>query len=154
LNQPFLTPEQKVRRCIERHPDWTTARIAKSTGIRIAEVEALRGGQATPQGEPQPGTGGNGLIALSSIVARYDVRSAILREIGELPSDKVISEADLCQRTSGSDRNRFRRTVENCAAEFEPYRIRIKLDKDRDPVYVWGCASAIEALKKAVNPWA
>jgi hypothetical protein len=120
----------------------------------MATVRDIRGGvMLTPQAEVLPPSGGNGLITLQSIVEKYDTRGAILKEIAELPNDKLITEADLCQKTSGMDRNRFRRTCENCAKEFDSLRIRIKLDKEREPVWVWGHASAIETLKKAVNPW-
>ena len=36
--RPKMTPEAKIKACIERHPDWPDWRIGKVTGTRKAEI--------------------------------------------------------------------------------------------------------------------
>lgn len=35
--------EQKIKNCLERHPDWEPNRIANSTGARLGEIQAVKG---------------------------------------------------------------------------------------------------------------
>ncbi|MCK9602686.1 MAG: hypothetical protein M0R06_26800 [Sphaerochaeta sp.] len=56
-----MTLEEKIRGCIERHPDWDTKRISNSTGGSKADVEAVRRGESiaprseSPFAPPPPG---------------------------------------------------------------------------------------------------
>lgn len=56
--------EEKVKRCLERHPEWNTKRISNSTGATVPMVESIRGGGPigkSPSAEaqtPLPPSGG------------------------------------------------------------------------------------------------
>ena len=92
-------------------------------------------------------TPASGLINLSQVIERYDIASAIRREIAALPKGRLILETELCQKTAGTDRNRFRRTLDNNADGFKAFRILLKLDEGEKKWY-WGSISDIsEALK-------
>jgi len=153
-----MTPislEEKIRGCIERHPDWDNVRIANSIGTRRGNIAAFREGRAlniavlvpiaatstTPPTE-------SGLISLDKVLQRYDVRSAILRELALIPKGKLISEVELCQRAAGMDKNRFRRTVENNEAEFRLLRIKLRLDDSTDGRWYWGAMTDIAEAQK------
>jgi hypothetical protein len=43
---------EKIKRCLERHPDWTDKRICNATGARHADVGAMRRGEGLPSREP------------------------------------------------------------------------------------------------------
>ena len=49
-----MTLEEKIRGCIERHPDWDTKRISNATGGMKAEVEAVRRGEGLPPRHESP----------------------------------------------------------------------------------------------------
>lgn len=148
--------EDRVRACLARHPEWTAQRIANSTGARQAAVEAVRAGlPIVAQGDPPvlapvPPVNAS-LVSLDKVIARYDVKAAILHEIGELPKGKLIVEAELCQRTAGTDRNRFRRCLDNCADELKALRIKLRLDDSTEGKWYWGRAADIEQAQRIVN---
>jgi hypothetical protein len=50
----------------------------------------------------------------------------------------LLRESDLCQMTAGSDRNRFRRAVENNADRFREFRVKLRIDDSGDGTYYWG----------------
>lgn len=91
----------------------------------------------------------DGLVSLDKVRARYDIRAAIIRELGKIPKGKLISEMEFCLRTAGADRNRFRRCVENSGPEFEPNRIKLRLNvSDSDGKFFWGRAEDIAEAKR------
>lgn len=148
--------EDRVRACLARHPDWTAQRIANSTGARQAAVEAVRAGlPIVAQGDPPALTlapsANASLVSLDKVIARYDVKASILHALLELPKGKLIVEAELCQRTAGADRNRFRRTVENHSDAFRPLRIKLRLDDAGEGKWYWGRAADIEQAQRIVN---
>lgn len=151
----FFTQEERIRRCIAKHPDWTDARIQNSVKGRMELIQAVRAGVSptlqTGESKPLEGNGNAALVSLDKIIARYDIKGAILRVIGELPKGKLIVEAELCQRTAGSDRNRFRRTVENNQEEFKAFRIKLRLDESAEGKWFWGHVSDIEQAQKIVS---
>ena len=150
--------EERIKACIARHPDWDSGRVANSLAVKIAEVEAIRGpvipvrpGETIYPGHPKadpPAPAAAGLISLEKVKARYDIKAAIFREIGKLGKGKLISENDLAQRAAGNDRNRFRRTVENNADDFEPHRIKLRLDDSGDGKFYWGRREDIGEAKR------
>jgi hypothetical protein len=89
----------------------------------------------------------SGFINLSQVIEKYDVASAIRRELAALPKGRLILEAELCQKTSGTDRNRFRRTLDNNADGFRAFRILLKLDEGEKKWY-WGSISDVEQALK------
>jgi hypothetical protein len=145
-----MSNEVRIKACVLRHPDWGVARIADSMNVRQDEVRALVG--SIPRIESPSLSGGNGngagTVDLSSVLRRYDIKAAILNELSTLSEGKLISEAELCNRTAGTDKNRFRRTVENNPDVFNPLRIKLKLDATSDGKYFWGKASDVEAALK------
>ena len=92
-------------------------------------------------------TPASGLINLSQVIEKYDIASAIRRELATLPKGRLILETELCQKTAGTDRNRFRRTVENNADGFRAFRILLKLDEGEKKWY-WGSISDVEQALK------
>ena len=151
----------KIKRALDRHPDWTDNRIQKSAGGSQAMVRAVRAGEQLPPtvADARPvlpalkpiGGNGGGLISLSRIAEKFDIRTAILREIAALPEGEFIPEANLCERTAGKDRNRFRRTVENCGDEFRPLRVKARLDDDSEGKWLWGKARDVEAARVIIE---
>jgi hypothetical protein len=148
-----ISLDEKIKRCIERHPDWTDMRIANTVSTSIGNIRAAREGRplvvpipnaVTPNPAPPSDSG---LITLDKVLQRYDIRSAIIRELALIPKSKLISEVELCQRAVGTDKNRFRRTVENNEAEFRPFRIRLKLDEGEARWY-WSDKETIEAAQR------
>jgi hypothetical protein len=121
--------------------------------VRQDEVRAVIGeGPHTPQldhAQPSGDNGrGAGTVDLSSVLKRYDIKAAILTELAALPEGKLISEAELCNRTAGTDKNRFRRTVENNPDIFNSLRIKLKLDVANDGKWFWGKADDIATALK------
>jgi len=131
---PYFSLEEKIRRCAGRHPDWPAWRIAKTVGTTKAEVDRVLEGKenVTPPVSPE-----NCYVSIEKIRMKYDIKSAIYRELSNIPRGKLISEAELCFRTAGTDRARFRRVVENNEEEFRRFRIKLRLD-DGEPKWFWG----------------
>ena len=88
-----------------------------------------------------------GVITLEKIKNRFDISSAIMRELEKVEKGTLISEAELCQRAAGYDKNRFRRCVENGEELFRMRRVKLKLDEG-DPKWFWGSVEDIEAATK------
>lgn len=149
----MLPAADRIKACLDRHPDWAAARVAKSLNLRMADVEAVRGGAPAivPPGEAPVASNGGSLISLDRVVIRYDTRTAILHVIGELPKGKLIIESELCAKTAGTDRNRFRRCLDNNAEEFQPLRIKLRLDDSSEGKFFWGHASDIAEAKRIVS---
>jgi hypothetical protein len=124
-----------------RHPDWTDPRISNSLSrwhISVKEIKLVREGQLVPNALPEKKPDAGGIVKLSKVIERYDVRSAIIRELAKLPRGSLIAESEFCVRAAGTDRNRFRRTVENNADEFRPYRIKLRLEVSSEDKWYWG----------------
>jgi hypothetical protein len=68
---------------------------------------------------------------------KYDVAAAIEKAVGDIPKGKLISDNEMCSRTCGTDRSRFRRCLDNNAPRLNRFRIKLKLD-DGDQKYYWG----------------
>ena len=132
-----ITKEEKITRCIKRHPDWKNSRIANSTRSKPADVIEVKEklGFIKPVEKDSPE---KGLVSLEKVIERYDIKTAILKEIVAIPSKKLIEESELCVRAAGTDRNRFRRTVENNIDEFRPYRVKLKIDESKEGRWYWG----------------
>jgi hypothetical protein len=146
--------EERIKACVERHPDWGAARISNSiAGSKIPQVRAIMGGPPsapeTPAPPPPPAkpAAPSGFVTLDKIRDRYDIKAAILRELARIPRGKLIGENDLAAKAAGNDRNRFRRTVENNADTFEPHRIKLRLDDSADGKYFWGGREDIATAK-------
>lgn len=129
-----LSVEEKIDRCIGRNPEWKDYRIARSVNCSVALVRARKLGMTLPQVEKTK----TSLVSLTKVVERYDIKAAILQRLSEVPRGNLIIEADLCQKAAGTDRNRFRRTVENNNEEFKGLRIKLKLDDSSDGKWYWG----------------
>lgn len=145
--QRIMTTEEKVKNCLNRHPDWDIKRVTNATRSTQADVKAVQLGQSiqtSTGGEPTPA----GYISLESVIQKYDIRAAILKEIAKLPPGRLLSEAELCSRTAGTDRNRFRRTIENNSGDFKTLRISLRIDESKDTKWYWGGAQDIAAALK------
>lgn len=130
-----MTLEEKITGCLKRHPTWPDWQVARSVTCRVADVKAVRLSSSLPtQSEPKK----TGLVSIKRVIEKYDIRGAILRELTKLERGQLIQENDLREATAGSDRSRFRRTVENNADEFRPLRIKLKLDDSGDGKWYWG----------------
>lgn len=148
--------EEKIRGCIERHPDWDNVRIANSIGTRTRNIVAFREGKplTVPVDIPiVPATNSvpapeSGLVSLEKVIQRYDFRAAIYRELAVIPQGKLISEAELCQRVAGTDKSRFNRCRENNEAEFRPLRIKLRLDDSSEGRWYWGAALDIAEAQR------
>ena len=77
-------------------------------------------------------------VSLSSIREKLDIAEAIKREIQKIPKGKLILEDEMCRRTAGKDRNRFRRAVDNNAEFFRAHRVKLKLDDGGEGKFFWG----------------
>lgn len=143
-----MSTEDRIRACAVRNPDWSDGRIANSVGVKVAHVALVRAGAAAPTAAPG-GEPDSGFVSLDRVRARYDIKAAIYRELAAVPRGKVLSEAELCTRAAGSDKSRFRRTVENNESEFKPLRLKLKLTAgDSEGKFFWGHAEDIaEALR-------
>jgi hypothetical protein len=142
-----LTREEKIDNALRRHPDKDDGYIAQCADVHVVEVKAQREGRPlTMESSPTPAPE-SGLISLDKVIQKYDIRSAILRELALIPKGKLISEVELCQRAAGTDKNRFRRTVENNEAEFRPLRILLKLDEGEKRWY-WADRETVEAAQR------
>lgn len=42
MTEIFFTPEERIRRCLARHPDWTDKRVGGSVGVQQAAIRAVR----------------------------------------------------------------------------------------------------------------
>lgn len=143
----MLDVNEKIRRCIAKHPDWTWKRIACATGGRKASVEAILRGEPVPCVTPAPVISkdaapatppGMACISLAAVREKLDVAAMIRREVSKIPGGQLIPEDEMCRLTAGRDRNRFRRAVENNADVFRPHRVRLRLDESTDGKWYWG----------------
>jgi len=132
--------DERIKYCITRHPDWDDRRVSRAMLVPIAAVRDVRKSFGPGQAKEDSGAG---LVSLERVKARYDIKAAILREIGKLGRGKLISENELCDRTAGKDRNRFRRAVENGGDELGAMRIRLRLDDASEGKWYWGHAADI-----------
>lgn len=164
--------EEKIKNCLERHPDWDDKRIAKSTGARRDDVAAVRRGEGLPVRETivplrisdeqsaeirekvrtwkadHPAPGSTPCITLAAVREKLDVAAMIRRELGKVGKGQLLPEEEICRLTAGRDRNRFRRAVENNADEFRAHRIRLRLDESTDGKWYWGRKDDVaEALR-------
>lgn len=140
---------ERIFACLQRHPDWDTARVAKSCAARHGDVDAVRRGEqvsdpGTAEQFPtrQPATAPAG-ISLAAVREKLDVAAMIRREVSKIPGGQLIPEDEMCRLTAGRDRNRFRRAVENNADVFRPHRVRLRLDDSSDGKWYWGRAADI-----------
>lgn len=85
----------------------------------------------------------NPFVTLTAIREKLDIGEAIKREITKIPKGKLISEDEMCRRTSGKDRNRFRRAVDNNADFFRAHRVKLRLDEGGDGKFYWGQAADV-----------
>jgi len=140
----MITTEEKLKRCIEKHPDWEDTRVANSVGCSIKLVRLMHSGAPIPVQKSED----SGIVSIERVIKRYDIKSAIMRELSKIPRGQLVSEAELCLRSAGTDRNRFRRTVENNIEEFRPLRIKLKLDESGDGKWYWSDPETIAEAQR------
>jgi hypothetical protein len=142
----------KIKRCLDKHPEWTNKQVAKSTGARYGEIEAVRRGEpvpktGTPEAFPEPAPAAAG-VSLSSIRERLDIAAAITRALSNVKRGTLLPEEELCRMTAGRDRNRFRRAVDNHPDLARTHRVKLRLDDSSEGKYYWGRADDVaEALR-------
>lgn len=147
-----MSIEERIKAALARYPERDDRHISKSLhGITVAMVRAVRAGQPVPL-PPAPAVdtapASGKVITLESIQARYDIASAIRREIAKLKPGHLIVESEMRTRAAGKDANRFRRAVENCD-EFKANRIKLQLDPDGgEAAWYWGDSSTISAAAR------
>lgn len=140
---------EKIKACLQRHPDWETRRIAKAIGARLGEVEAARCGagavpktgtpEVFPEHTPAPAS-----VSLASIRERLDIAAAITRALSSVKRGTLLPEDELCRMTAGRDRNRFRRAVDNHPDLARAHRVKLRLDDATDGKYYWGRADDVQ----------
>jgi hypothetical protein len=149
-----MTPEEKLKLCLERHPDWSDCRVTKTAkGATVAMVRAMRAGLPMPENRPNPAptavqAAQPGLISVADLRFKLDVKAAILRTIKDLPPGQVVLENELALTVAGSDRNKFRRIVENNADVFKPLRVSLRVDGNSEGRWHWGKAEDIAELER------
>lgn len=137
----------RIAACIAKHPDWTDKRVTCAiVGAHIADCAAVRAGN--PISVPQATPAATGVIDLEQVRRHYDLFSKIQQEIKGIPHGKLIAEDELRQRVAGSDRNRFRRTVENNLDALKTYRVKLKLEEGTDGKVFWGNVEDVAAALK------
>ena len=110
--------------------------------------ETITMSEGEPKAEPEL-SGNAGYVSLDSICKKFDVKSAILREIKKIPKGQFVPEYEFRQRTAGKDGARFRRCLDQNPKELSSYRIKVKLDDDAsDGTWLWGRA---EDVSEAVS---
>ena len=152
---------EKIKRCLERHPDWPNSRIAKSTGARHDAIEAVRRGEQPPPGEPvvplqispenaaeirgrvkawrgQHQQAPPASVSLAAVRERFDIAASIRRTIAGIQRGTLLPEDELCRLTAGRDRSRFRRAIENNPDLARAHRVRLRLDDSTDGKFFWG----------------
>jgi len=87
-------------------------------------------------------TGLSGVVTLDRVRDRYDIKSAILRELEKIEPGTLVAETELCFRAAGTDKNRFRRAVENNEDDFRAHRVRLQVEKGEARWY-WGSAKDV-----------
>lgn len=122
--------------------------IAEKMGLTLYQVQ--KAGQrlklpssrlGTPVAVPETTRTGIGEVTLSKVKERFDIKSAIYKELAVLARGTLLVETELCQRVAGNSSNeraRFTRIVETNEAEFKPLRMRMKLRRDGDEKWYWG----------------
>lgn len=154
-NPTRLPLAEKIRRCIDSHPDWDANRIASAVrGSTRVAIRAVMNGLPIPE-KPEPPAAkaversDAGTVDLSAVRKRYDIAAAIRFELSQMKPGSLILEREMCSRTAGRDASRFRRTVENGIDEFRSNRVKLRLDPDQpDGSWYWGRREDIaEALR-------
>ncbi|MCK9601842.1 MAG: hypothetical protein M0R06_22550 [Sphaerochaeta sp.] len=142
----------RIKKCLQRHPEWENRRVAKSTGATFGEIEAVRRGTSpapprsdSPIAPPVPGPAA---ISLARVKERFDIAAAITRALSTVKRGTLLPEEELCRMTAGRDRNRFRRAVDNHPDLARAHRVKLRLDDATDGKYYWGHSEDIqEALR-------
>ena len=49
-----MTLEERIKACVDRHPEWDDTRVAKSAGARRDDVAAVRRGEGLPPRHESP----------------------------------------------------------------------------------------------------
>ena len=147
--------EEKIKACLERHPDWPDQRIQNAIrGSTMTAVRAIRAGQPLPESGPPPRAAAlrplMSLIAVDDIKRKYDMFGAIMDIIRSLPAGHVISEQDLKQSIEHPDPFRFKRTIEAREKELEPYRIMLKY-KGSEAKYHYARPDVIADLRRTME---
>jgi hypothetical protein len=152
------TLTERITCCLETHPDWPTKRIqgsirgSTSSMIRCISTNlkknvALSSGavgiastELGPEDPKRPWA--TSLISLSKVRSKYDIRESIIREVSRIQKGHLLPESELCPIVAGTDKNRFRRTIENCEEDFRPFRVKLRLD-DGEAKWYWGRAEDV-----------
>jgi hypothetical protein len=135
---------ERINACLRRHPDWTDKRIRNALNIQIAEIRTIRAGAPAvapgpeaAEDAPRPALG-LAAVSMAEIRGKLDIAAAIRRELAKIRRGQLLPEDELCRLTSGRDRNRFRRAVENNPDLARTHRVKLRLDDSGDGKYYWG----------------
>lgn len=136
-----MTLEQKIKASIDKHPDWSDARVASAIrGATRVHVRLVREGKPILEGIRVlvPGVTEPGTVSIQQIRKRYDIAQAIREHIAGLAPGQLVLERELCSKTAGKDAARFRRSVEN-TEDLRALRVKLKLDPESsEGAYYWG----------------
>ena len=144
-----MTIEEKVKRAIERHPDWADRRIQNSTGGTLGMIARARGGGDITAPKLRDFTSkAPAVISLADVRQKFDIPAAIKRELARLDRGSLLPEDELCRLTAGKDRNRFRRAIDNNPQIAKAHRIKIRLEESGDGRYLWGSVADIAEARR------
>jgi hypothetical protein len=144
---PTKTDSDRILACLIRHPGWSSCRVAKSLGVLTGTVDVVKASSPQPPTEAPPEQNNfASMVSIDKIVTRYDIKSAILRELSKIPMGTLVEESEFCKRTAGSDRNRFRRTVENNPELFKRNRVKVRLKDGEEGRWWWGRDTDIDKV--------
>lgn len=151
-----LSAKDLVERCLNKHPDWTLRRISNATGCSVVvireAIEKLGLGESRDVIIQQRIYNTEPSVSLSQLEKRYDIRAAIKVALGNLPEGRLILESEMSQRVVGDERNRFRWFLDTNLAEYQDYRIKLRLDGGPARWY-WGTKDTIKKARIIVDPW-
>jgi hypothetical protein len=157
--RPKWTEEMIEKLHYLKNQRWKTKDIAAGMGLTMTTVNKAWG-RYGPAGEGHPPDGSQESppgparsITLGQIIDKYDTRKAIFRELGKIPKGEFMEQADLCRSASGADRLRFNRCLEIHAAEFAPYRIKIRIGESADGRWYWASPEDIAKAKSEVEEY-
>lgn len=141
-----MTDEERIRRSLQKHPDWEDSRRAEALILPVKMIRKVRATGATGKSAPGRKLG----RTLETFRQQYDIRERIrrgVREIlgftGSVERNGVLMTDQEFREACGVPPQDWRRFAD--LDEFEIYRWRFK------GVLHWGQERAIEAAKEIVG---
>lgn len=113
---PKVELDQRIAKCINKHPEWSNGRVADSARARVADVERVRGGK-TPEAAAKRGK------SMDQFRQQFDVKLRIRQGVKKHLQSVYMSDQEF-REACGVSSTEWRRYADEL--EFDSYRAKIR----------------------------